>query len=160
MVAPAIVRPRPAVLVLGVTFIAYHLAAMLTTSAPAVIRDALWPCFSIYAEGLRMTGRFGVFARYTRNASVAVYGVGVDGARQLLSHSSPGRRGAADDRITKIQRKFLQEENRALLGKTYLAYFCRTAAERGLELERTELELERDGAASEVVLSASCRRDR
>lgn len=149
-------------LALGALFIAYHLAAMLLKSAPPALHDPLWPLFETYGDGLRMTARFGVFARYTPHTSVAVYGVEADGRRHLLSHSSPARRGAADERITKIQRKFLQEETRELFGQAYLAYFCRTARERGLELQRTELELERElgDAGSEVVLSASCPRSR
>jgi hypothetical protein len=155
-----IIRPRPLVLALGALFISYHLAATLVTSAPPALHDPLWPLFESYGAGLRMTARFGVFAHYTAHTSVAVYGVESDGRRHLLSHSSPARRGAADARITKIQRKFLQQETRELFGQAYLAYFCRTARERGLELDRTELELERELGAegSEVVLTASCRR--
>jgi hypothetical protein len=157
--SPAVIRPRPAVLAAGALFIAYHLAATLTNTAPALVRDPLWPLFETYGDGLRMTARFGVFARYTNHTSVAVYGVEAGGRRHLLSHSSPARRGAADARITKIQRKFMHEETRELFGQAYLAYFCRTARERGLELERTQLELERElgEARSEVVMSASCR---
>jgi hypothetical protein len=47
---------------------------------------------------------------------------------------------------------------RELFGQSYLAYFCRTAAEQGRPLDRTELELERQPAElSKVVLSRSCR---
>jgi hypothetical protein len=147
------------VLYLGAMFIVYHLAAMLTNGAPHAVRDALRPLFVDYGEGLRMTANFGVFARYTHDKAVAVYGVTADKQRHLLSHSSPGRSDLADARVSKILRRLKHEDLRELFGKSYLAYYCRSARESGLELERTELTFERE-SRDEVVLKQSCRRPR
>lgn len=149
-----IIRPRPTELWLGTLFIAYHLAATLISNAPRGLRDPLWPLFQTYAEGLRMTGSFGVFARYTAHSSVAVYGVSKSGQRRLLSHTSPVEPSAADARVIKIQRKFVHEEARDRLGQAYLAHFCRDPQNL-----RVELALEReDGVAdSKTVLARDCR---
>lgn len=150
--------PRKTLLVMGAGFIAFHLAAMLLRNAPFAVRDPVWPLFGAYADGLRMADSFGVFARYTSDKSVVVQGVTRQGERLLLSHSSPAQRKLVDARITKIQRRFIHEDMRELYGRAYLAYFCR-AGERAAELERVELELQAEGAAtgSEVVLGVECR---
>jgi hypothetical protein len=131
---------------------------MLANGAPPALREQLWPLFEPYGDGLRMTARFGVFARFTSATSVAIYGVTAAGERRLLSDSAPGGRSLVDARITKIQKKLVHEDMRELLARPYLEYFCRSAARQGLRIERTELELvsARSAAKSEVVLSVAC----
>ncbi len=162
MVGQLISRPRTASLVLGAGFIAFHLTTLLVNVAPAVVREPLWPFFAPYADGLRLSGRFGVFARYSSKTSVTVYGVARDGGRRSLSESSPARRGVwrriVDARIPKIQRKLERDDMRAWFGREYVLYFCRQSARAGLELEHAEIAVWRLGgpSASEVVLSVPC----
>jgi hypothetical protein len=142
------------VLALGAAFIAYHLLAMLCNGAPSAVREPLWPLFRFYGDTLRLSGRFGVFARFTP-ASVVVYGVGRDRARVVLAHSAPSQRDAADDRVAKMQRKLLDEAARAAFGRSLLAFHCRSAAAGGATLERVELVIEREGR-QQRVLSEPC----
>ncbi len=147
-------------LALGLLFVGFHLSAALVNVAPPSVREPLWPLFAFYGDGLRLSGRFGVFARYSSKTSVAVYGV-LRGERRLLSSSAPPGGSAwqrwLDERIPKIQRKLVRQDVRELFGNEYLAYFCRTAAGSGQRLDTSELELVNyDEPSREVVMSRRC----
>ena len=151
--------------VVTAVFVVFHLTTTLVRGAPPSLRDAVWPLFRWYGDGLRMATTYGMFARRSSDIAALVIAVEHDGTRRLLSHSNQTERGSlrriVDVRLRKIQRHLIETPQRQSFGREYLQYFCREALARGEAPKKVELELlhpatERAPERREVALSVRC----
>lgn len=119
-------RARSAVVAIIASF---HIAAMLVTGTHPVIRDALNPLFGWYSDGLRMTGRWGMFAKRPSSDVVVVVGVTEEGSRvdvaTTVRSGEPLAARVYNGRLRKIQHKLRERPARAHWGDEYLLYWCR-----------------------------------
>jgi len=117
--------------VLAMAFTLYHLVAMLVGGSVSGVRRALKPLVGFYADGLRMTNSWGMFARPPTVNHVVIEATLGDGSKKVLSTTRAGDRDAferiRDVRIRKIQGKLGEPGDRAQLGHAFLDYHCRQA---------------------------------
>jgi hypothetical protein len=142
---------------------------MLGSGVAEPMRSVIYPLIAWYDEGLRMTNRFGMFARPPKKTVLLVLGERDSGdALELATSASSARTWRArvvDARLRKLQDKLLDPEARRRWGDAYLGWFCREHAPRGVRRVRLELraaaELDDRGrlakpARREVLLARSC----
>jgi len=142
---------------------------MLATGIAEPVRGVIYPIIAWYAEGLRMTNPFGMFARPPKKAVLLVLGERDSGdAVELATSASSARTWRArivDARLRKLQDKLLDAGARKLWGDAYLAWFCREQARHGVRRVRLELraaaELDDRGrltkaARRELLLARRC----
>jgi hypothetical protein len=121
-------------------FVVLHLGVMLATGLPNRVRDAFWPAIAWYADGLRMTNRFGMFAKPPKKTVLVVVGRRASGDVDLATSASSQRdftRRIVDARLRKLQDKLLEPAARQQWGDVYLGWYCRSDP----ELARVSLEL-------------------
>jgi len=151
------------------SFVVWHLGAMLGSGVAEPVRGVIYPLIAWYAEGLRMTNRFGMFARPPKKAVLLVLGARDSGdTLELATSASSARTWRArlvDARLRKLQDKLLDPDARRRWGDAYLGWFCREQAPHGVRHVRLELraaaELDDRGrltkaARREVLLARRC----
>jgi len=130
----------------AVVLVVLHLGSALLAGAPHALRDRLWPLVAWYADGLRMTNTWGMFARPPPVQDVVIVGERHDGTTIELATAIASRRTwfqrIADARLRKIQSKLAKEDDRHEFGREYLAYFCREAGRSVRPLERVQLRVD------------------
>jgi hypothetical protein len=142
---------------------------MLGSGVAEPVRSAIYPLIAWYGEGLRMTNRFGMFARPPKKSVLLVLGERDSGGIVELATSASSARtwGArfVDARLRKLQDRLLEPEARRRWGDAYLGWFCREQAPHGVRRVRLELraaaELDDRGrlakpARRQVLLARRC----
>jgi hypothetical protein len=117
--------------ILAMTFTGYHLVAMLVGGSVPAVRRVAKPLFGFYADGLRMTNSWGMFARPPDASHVVVEATLTDGSKRLLATTRASDRSAferiRDVRMRKTLSRLTEPKERSDLGHAYLEHYCRTA---------------------------------
>ena len=154
-----------------VTFVVFHAACVLVTGLPKEHREKVWARIAWYADGLRMTNRWGMFSRPPRVASVLVIAEHRGGREQVLSTSIQTERSwwrrIVDVRLRKIQGNLTKDDHRRHHGHAFLEYWCRYARATAPGVWRVKLRVDtpttyedsgavREEASKKVLLVRRC----
>ena len=117
----------------AIAVVLLHGGSVLMTGAPKWLRDPAWFLVAWYADGLRMTNKWGMFSKPPRRTTVSVIADRRGQESYTVAHNLQAERGftgrVVDARIRKILGNVARDDNHKRYGTPILAYYCRVARE-------------------------------